>query len=132
VTQALAALDAGQAFQADDETVVSPTYVPDLINVTLDLLVDRTCGIWHLTSGEARTWAALARRACAAAGVDASRLEGVGSIDGRAARRPRYSAMASERGQMLPSLDNALSRYVEAVQEAAGAAQPGVAAQYAS
>jgi dTDP-4-dehydrorhamnose reductase len=132
VTQALAALGAGQAFEADDEAVVSPTYVPDLVNVTLDLLIDRTCGIWHLTNGEALTWAALARRACAAAGVDAPRLEGVGSIDGQAARRPRYSAMASERGQMLPSLDNALSRYVEAVQEAAAAVQPGVAAQYAS
>jgi dTDP-4-dehydrorhamnose reductase len=61
VTQALAALKAGQPFTASNDLVVSPTYVPDLVNVSLDLLIDRERGIWHLTNGEAVTWAELAR-----------------------------------------------------------------------
>jgi dTDP-4-dehydrorhamnose reductase len=97
--------------------VVAPTYVPDLVNVALDLLIDRERGIWHLTSAEAISWAELARRACAEAGVDASGLEVV-SADrcGHVARRPAYSALASERAQLLPALNDALRRYVEAMQ----------------
>lgn len=116
VAQALTVLRAGQPFQAAGDIVVAPTYVPDLVNVALDLLIDRERGIWHLTSAEAISWAELARRACAEAGVDASGLEVV-SADrcGHVARRPAYSALASERAQLLPALNDALRRYVEAM-----------------
>jgi len=137
VTQALNALDAGLPFQAAHDVTVSPTYVPDLVNVSLDLLIDRERGVWHLTNGEALSWSELARRACAAAGVSSERLQEV-SIEecGYAARRPGYSAMSSERGLLLPSLDDALKRYVEAVQERAngvslGHEHAGEAAHYA-
>ncbi|OIJ43667.1 family 1 glycosylhydrolase [Massilia timonae] len=137
VTQALNALDVGLPFQAARDVTVSPTYVPDLVNVSLDLLIDRERGIWHLTNGEAVSWFELARRACAAAGVSSERLQEV-SIEecGYAARRPGYSALSSERGLLLPSLDDALKRYVEAVQERAngvslGHEQAGEAAHYA-
>ena len=137
VTQALNALDVGLPFQAARDVTVSPTYVPDLVNVSLDLLIDRERGIWHLTNGEALSWAELARRACAAAGVSSEKLQEV-SIEecGYAARRPGYSALSSERGLLLPSLDDALKRYVEAVQErangvSAGHEQAGEAAHYA-
>ncbi|WP_137175621.1 family 1 glycosylhydrolase [Massilia sp. HP4] len=137
VTQALNALDVGLPFQAARDVTVSPTYVPDLVNVALDLLIDRERGVWHLTNGEALSWAELARRACAAAGVSSEQLQEV-SIEecGHVARRPGYSAMGSERGLLLPSLDDALKRYVEAVQERAngvslGHEQAGEAAHYA-
>jgi dTDP-4-dehydrorhamnose reductase len=116
--------------------VVSPTYVPDLVNVSLDLLIDRERGIWHLTNAQALSWADLARRACDAAGVDASRLEVVSSEScGHLARRPEFSALSSERAMLMPSLDDALRRYVEAVQDRAhgrDAEMPGEAAHYAS
>jgi dTDP-4-dehydrorhamnose reductase len=113
VTQALAALDAGRPFAAASDQVVSPTYVPDLVNVCLDLLIDRECGLWHLTNGAALSWADLARRACAAAGVDAAGLEErTGAELGLRAPRPRNSAMSSERGLLLPSFDDALARYL--------------------
>ncbi|WP_026354121.1 family 1 glycosylhydrolase [Massilia niastensis] len=136
VTLALNALDCGQPFRAARDVTVSPTYVPDLVNVSLDLLIDRECGIWHLSNGEALSWAEFARRACAAAGVSPDRLEEV-ALDtcGYAARRPGFSALGSERALMLPSLDDALRRYVEAVQERAHGAEtelPGEAAHYAS
>jgi dTDP-4-dehydrorhamnose reductase len=54
---------------------VSPTYVPDLVNACLDLLIDKESGIWHLSNGQAMSWADLARRACAMAGIDAAGLE---------------------------------------------------------
>ena len=137
VTQALNALDVGLPFQAARDVTVSPTYVPDLVNVSLDLLIDRERGIWHLTNGEAVSWLELARRACAAAGVSSERLQEVSVEEcGYAARRPGYSALSSERGLLLPSLDDALKRYVEAVQERAngvslGHEQAGEAAHYA-
>ena len=111
VTQALDALDAGRPFAAAADQVVSPTYVPDLVNACLDLLIDRECGLWHLTNGAAMSWADLARQACAAAGVDDGRLEErtTGELGLRAAR-PRNSAMSSERGLLLPSFDDALAR----------------------
>ncbi|WP_371763860.1 family 1 glycosylhydrolase [Massilia sp.] len=113
VTQALDALDAGRPFAAAADQVVSPTYVPDLVNTCLDLLIDRECGLWHLTNGAAMSWADLARQACAAAGVDDGRLEErtTGELGLRAAR-PRNSAMSSERGLLLPSFDDALARYL--------------------
>jgi len=137
VTQALNALDVGLPFRAARDVTVSPTYVPDLVNVSLDLLIDRERGIWHLTNGEALSWSDLARRACAAAGVSGERLQEVAIEEcGYAARRPGYSAMSSERGLLLPSLDDALRRYVEAMQERAngvslGHEQAGEAAHYA-
>jgi dTDP-4-dehydrorhamnose reductase len=59
------------------------------------------------------SWADLARRACAAAGVDDGRLEErtTGELGLRAAR-PRNSAMSSERGLLLPAFDDALARYL--------------------
>jgi len=113
ITQALRALAAGQPFAAACDQVVTPTYVPDLVNVCLDLLIDGECGIWHLTHGEAMSWVELARAACVVAGVDAVLLAGVPSARlGLAAARPRNSALASERGMLLPSFEDALARYL--------------------
>ena len=92
---------------------VSPTYVPDLVHACLDLLIDRESGIWHLTNEGEITWADLARRAAELASVDASRLQVC--TDHRAhlaARRPRYSALRSGRAFPMPTLDDALGRYV--------------------
>ncbi|XYJ11353.1 family 1 glycosylhydrolase [Telluria sp. B2] len=135
VTQALGALRSGQSFTASNDLVVSPTYVPDLVNATLDLMIDRERGIWHLTNGEAVTWAELARKACEVAGVDASRLvERPAAESGYVAARPSYSALGSERGLLLPSLDDALARYLKALEEHASddGEVAGEAAHYAS
>jgi len=135
VTQALGALANGEPFQAAGDMIVSPTYVPDLVKVALDLMIDRERGIWHLTNGDAVSWAELARRACAAAGMSADGLQEV-AADALEypAQRPAFSALGSERALLLPSLDDALQRYAHAVQEAAGGAgirQAGEAAHYA-
>ncbi|MGZ8290131.1 MAG: family 1 glycosylhydrolase [Telluria sp.] len=113
VMQALQALGGGGSFQAASDIIVSPTYVPDLVNTCLDLMIDRECGVWHLTNGQPVTWVELASRAAGLAGVDASRLEAQPSASiSYAAQRPLYSALHSERAVLLPSLDSALGRFL--------------------
>ena len=115
VTRALRALAAGRPFRAANDAVVSPTYVPDLVDAALDLAIDDERGVWHLASVGAVTWEELARAAARTAGVTAASLCGVGTGElALAAPRPRYSALASERAFVMPSLDDALSRYVRA------------------
>ncbi len=112
VTIALRQLAAGHTFIAADDSIVSPTYVPDLVNTSLDLLIDGEYGLWHLANNSAIAWADLARLAASMAGVDASRIEARPTRElGLAAPRPTYSVLGSERGWLLPSLDNAISRY---------------------
>ncbi|HLM69524.1 MAG TPA: sugar nucleotide-binding protein, partial [Longimicrobium sp.] len=113
VTLALRALREGRECAAADDATVSPAYVPDLVNAALDLLIDGEVGVWHLANGGAVTWAELARRAADVAGVDASALRPVATAELHLpAPRPLYTALASERGWPMPSLDDALARYV--------------------
>src|SRR4051794_13949614 len=53
VTIALRALAAGHHFVAAEDSVVAPTYVPDLVHASLDLLIDGERGIWHLANATA-------------------------------------------------------------------------------
>jgi dTDP-4-dehydrorhamnose reductase len=113
VTLALSALTKGQRFAVSTDITVSPTYVPDLVHVSLDLLIDRAAGIWHLVNAHALTWLELAVMAAEKAGVDNSGLDARDSQElGYAAVRPAYSALSSERGIILPTLDDALDRYL--------------------
>ena len=67
------------------------------------------------TVAGAVTWAELAQAAATAAGVSAEMLVPVATASlGLAAKRPLYSALASERGLPLPPLEDALARYAAA------------------
>jgi dTDP-4-dehydrorhamnose reductase len=92
---------------------VSPTYVPDLVNASLDLLIDGASGLWHLANEGATSWAEFARLSANLRGYDAARVVPVASSSlGFAAPRPAYSALASERGSgLMPPLEAALERY---------------------
>ncbi|HEX2208869.1 MAG TPA: SDR family oxidoreductase [Longimicrobium sp.] len=121
VHAALRELEAGRPFAAADDATVSPTYVPDLANACLDLLIDGERGIWHLATPGAVTWAELARRTAELAGVDARLLQPRATRDfGFAAPRPLYTALASERGWPMPPLEDALARFVREWRVAAG------------
>ncbi|HEX8499393.1 MAG TPA: sugar nucleotide-binding protein [Pyrinomonadaceae bacterium] len=110
---ALGALSRGEEFHAADDSVVSPTYVPELAHACLDLLIDGERGVWHLANGGAVTWAEFARRAARLAGLDAGLVVGRTARElGLLAPRPAYSALGSERGVLLKTLDEALERYV--------------------
>jgi dTDP-4-dehydrorhamnose reductase len=113
VTRTLASLALGVPVDVADDLVVSPTYVPDLVHATLDLLIDGERDIWHLTNGGAYSWADFARAAARAAELDETLIRARPHAElGFAARRPRRVPLRSERGWIMPPLDHALAAYV--------------------
>ncbi|BAZ50075.1 dTDP-4-dehydrorhamnose reductase [Nostoc sp. NIES-4103] len=114
VTIALRQLAAGNTFVAAEDAIVSPTYVPDLVHASLDLLIDGENGLWHLANKGAVAWADLARLAAKKAGVSISSLISLPTQElGFIAPRPAYSVLGSNRGELMPHLDSAISRYLE-------------------
>jgi len=115
VFQALGALETGAPFAAANDITVSPTYVPDLVHTCLDLIIDRESGVWHLTNGHPVTWLEFANKAADQAGIDCSRLESQSAAAcNYVAARPQYSALHSKRALLLPTLDDALGRFLAA------------------
>ena len=101
-----------QTIPVANDVYISPTYVPDLVNTTLDLMIDDEKGIWHLANKGAITWSDLAFEIAHQIDADTSYIQSV-SVDDMnlQAKRPKYSVLGSEKGILLPSLDNAISRY---------------------
>jgi dTDP-4-dehydrorhamnose reductase len=116
VVQTLASLNEGKTVKAASDVYVSPTYVPDLVHVSLDLLLDGDNGIYHVTNGDAVSWAELAEKIAHLSGCDASLVKRVRQNRmGWKARRPAYSVLRSEKGIRLQPLEQALERCFEAL-----------------
>ena len=93
---------------ASDRTIVSPTYVPDLVHATLDLLLDGESGIWHLTNQGAISWHELAREAAAAASLDKTRIRLLRAADDD---EHADTSLSSRRGLLLRPLNQALGDF---------------------
>jgi dTDP-4-dehydrorhamnose reductase len=116
VYYALRAGNQKQAFEAADDVLISPTYVPDLVNVSLNLLIDEEKGVWHLANQGSYTWADLARLAADMASLDTSFvIPRSMQAFGLAAARPVYSVLGSKQGNLLPSVEERLQRCVPEV-----------------
>lgn len=100
----LCGIAAGRTVSASAD-IVSPTYVPDLANATLDLLMDGTRGIWHLAHRGAASWYDFARTAAKIAGLGPARVRPVGGS-------ARNTALQSGRGALLPCWQEALARCI--------------------
>lgn len=112
-------LSAGEILPAAEDLVISPTYVPDLVDATLDLLLDGERGIRHLANGGCVSWADFARMLAGALGLDEDRVVGVEARSfGWAAARPPYVPLDTERGQVMPVLENAVARFAALVRQA--------------
>ncbi|MBA2666282.1 MAG: sugar nucleotide-binding protein [Trueperaceae bacterium] len=112
-TRALRALARAEEVWAPTDLVVSPTFVADLVEATLDLLVDGERGVWHLSNGGEASWCEFARLSAEHGGWDRAVI--VPCLQAElafSAPRPRYSVLGSERGAMLPPLDEAIRRCV--------------------
>lgn len=83
---------------------MSPTYVPDLVHATLDLLIDEEAGVWHLANGGASSWYEFALRLADRAKLDPRRLIPTGG-------ERRDTSLASERGAVMPALGCAIDRF---------------------
>ncbi len=113
LTVALAAISSGTIFTAPDDLRISPTYLPDLVHASLDLLVDGARGIWHLANQGDKSWAEFAKMGAEIAGFDPELIIPC-SIEemGLRAPRPLYTVLGSERGHLMPALEDAMERYV--------------------
>jgi len=114
VTTTLQKIRAGETVPAICDAALSPTYLPDLVNASLDLLIDGECGMWHLANSGETTWAAFLRRSAEMGGADPDLIVPMPLESfGFRAQRPRASVLASGRGQLLPHWEAALGRYFE-------------------
>jgi dTDP-4-dehydrorhamnose reductase len=113
LTLGLARLERGEPWPAVADQLVSPTYVPDLVHASLDLLVDGEQRLWHVANLGAFSWWRFACLAAEAARLPTALIRPVnGASLGLPACRPRYSALRSERGDLADPLEAALERYV--------------------
>ena len=88
-----------------DAAIVSPTYVPDLVHATLDLLLDGQTGIRHLANDGEVSWHDLARDLAKRTGHDPRRITAAPVI-------PSNTSLRSGHGLMLRPLDAALEDFV--------------------
>lgn len=95
-----------------NDMIVSPTYVPHLVNATLDLLMDSESGIWHLANKGEITWADLAGEVARSYRLNRQLITPVATESLHfPAKRPLYTALSSSRGLLLPTLEEALHCY---------------------
>jgi dTDP-4-dehydrorhamnose reductase len=96
-------LSKGEGVEASLD-VVSPTYVPDLVNTSLDLLIDGGAGIWHMANIGETSWRDLAAMAAERAGFDPNLVTDAGDLP------VLNTALSTERGILMPRLESALDR----------------------
>ena len=90
----------------------SPTYVPDLVRTTLDLIIDDEVGLWHLVNEGGISWAEFAVEIGSARQLRAELIDQqpTGAM-GWSARRPRHAPITSERSLIMPTLESAIERF---------------------
>jgi dTDP-4-dehydrorhamnose reductase len=109
---AIKLLSEQQQFTVAENVHISPTYVPDLVNATLDILIDDESGIWHLANVGETTWADFAFEIADRAQLDTRYINVLSPKEMNwAAPRPLYSVLSTEKGYILPTLENALDRF---------------------
>lgn len=97
---------------------ITPTYVPDLVNAVLNLIVDEEKGLFHLTNQDEDSWYGFINRAVKLApehlklNIELTRKMSVEKL-GLKAKRPKNSTLKSQRLVQLPSFEDALQRYYQ-------------------
>jgi dTDP-4-dehydrorhamnose reductase len=121
ITQTLLALINNREVVTPNDTFISPTYIPDLANETLNLLIDGESGIVHITNAGEVSWEKFAEMAALSAKdkfkINPDLIRGTSSENmNYIAKRPKMSVLKSERHNRLPTLENALERYLQELQ----------------
>jgi dTDP-4-dehydrorhamnose reductase len=120
----------GEPVEVANDIHLSVSFLPELVNIALDLLIDGERGIWHIANSGITTPADLLLRATEILQLDPSLVRPVPNWSlRRPAARPRMCALGSERGQFLSSLEDALLRYCRDLPPLAIELEPAVGAQ---
>jgi dTDP-4-dehydrorhamnose reductase len=94
--------------------VISPTYVPDLVHASLDLLVDKASGIWHVSHPTEVSWHEFALMTAEMLKLNTKLIRKTKNSAelGFRAPRPAYSALGTQHGCLMPPLDHGITRFV--------------------
>lgn len=109
VAEILLALGRGERVPIADDEAFSVAHVGEFADAVLDLLVDQERGLWHVTDGKKRSWFELVA-AFAPSGVVRNLVRVPGASLKRAAVRPRYCVLGSERAILLEELERTMGR----------------------
>ncbi len=111
VQRHLRALLRGKPFMAASDVVFSPTSMSDLVNATLDLLLDGVEGLIHLANVRKISVADFVRSVAEHAGLDGSLVVEAPHVHlSPKHARSLNTALASERAWVMPLLEDALVR----------------------
>jgi dTDP-4-dehydrorhamnose reductase len=62
----------GKYIDAAEDVIISPTYLPDLVNNALDLFIDRASGLWHISNQGSLSWSDFAKEVITRSGKSLS------------------------------------------------------------
>jgi dTDP-4-dehydrorhamnose reductase len=98
---------------APDHIRFSPTYLPDVVHHSLDLLLDEAHGIWHLANEGEASWAELVRMMALGVGLSRKKVEYwyEQQREASSALAPSSTILTSRKARLMPSLENALERF---------------------
>jgi dTDP-4-dehydrorhamnose reductase len=83
-----------------------------MVNAALDLLLDGESGVWHLANSGETTCLEFIKRAAQICGISTTNLRAsIVSQFNVKTECPMYTALGSERGVLLPSLEVALEQF---------------------
>ena len=116
VSGIITSLASNQPVDVMNDVRMSPTFVPDLVNHSLDLMIDDEAGIWHLSNEGDLSWWEFAKEIALRAGLDHQLVKPVSirSLQLKASR-PTYSVLTSEKASLMPTVDDAIDRYLKTV-----------------
>lgn len=103
----------GESIAVPSDVVATPTYLPDVVRVLLDLLIDGEQGAWHLTNANDLSWADTLASLAEHLGAEPRQINPCTQ-----AQLPQPwqcgSPLASRRAQIMPTLNDAFARYAAA------------------
>lgn len=125
VKTVMTAAAAGASLRFVDDQWGSPTFTADLAPLLRQIAVDRFPGLVHATNEGVLTWFRFARSILEAAGHDPDMVQPISTqelVPPRAARRPRFSALANTKrspigSSLLPHFEPSLHRLVRVLQD---------------
>ena len=114
VHHVIESLKHGSMVEAVSDVYVSPTYVPDLVDACLNMLIDGEAGLFHFANQGIVSWAAFARQIARMGGYDTRLIKAISSQQTAwVAKRPKYAGLVSKKGTRMPHLTDSLQRFFE-------------------
>lgn len=102
----------GKQIFLPSDIIISPTYIPDLVNQAMDLLIDNESGIWHLSGPDEMSHFSFIQLALNIAEKGHKHIipQPYEKLN-FTAERPSYSVLKSSQGIVLPSIHASLNNY---------------------